>query len=94
MSAFSVAQLAIYSVLVCPALYLTLCHRRDGVLGWAYLMVFCILRITGGALSIHSSGSGAKIISSVGISPMLLALDGILHEACVFISGEQHDSAD
>ncbi|KAK9576608.1 hypothetical protein V6Z92_009872 [Aspergillus fumigatus] len=86
MSAFSVAQLAIYSVLVCPALYLTLCHRRNGVLGWGYLMVFCILRITGGALSIHSSGSGAKIISSVGISPMLLALDGILHEARVYRS--------
>ncbi|KAF7161696.1 hypothetical protein CNMCM5623_007183 [Aspergillus felis] len=84
MSAFSVAQLAIYSALVCPALYLALCHRRRGLLGWGYLLVFCILRITGGALSIHSSGSGAKIISSVGISPMLLALEGILHEARVY----------
>ncbi|GIK03832.1 hypothetical protein Aspvir_007907 [Aspergillus viridinutans] len=84
MSASSVAQLAIYSVLVCPALYLTLCHHRWGLLGWGYLLAFCILRITGGGLSIHSSGSGAKIISSVGISPMLLALDGILHEARVY----------
>lgn len=83
MSAFSVAQLTIYSVLVCPAVYLTLCHHRRGLLGWGYLLAFCILRITGGALSIHSSSSGAKIISSVGISPVLLALDGILHEACV-----------
>ncbi|KAF4170155.1 hypothetical protein CNMCM6936_003343 [Aspergillus lentulus] len=84
MSALSVAQLAIYSVLVCPAVYLTLCHHRRGLLGWGYLLAFCILRITGGALSIHSSGSGAKIISSVGISPLLLALDGILHEARVY----------
>ncbi|KAF4186764.1 hypothetical protein CNMCM8927_005041 [Aspergillus lentulus] len=84
MSAFAVAQLAIYSVLVCPAVYLTLCHHRRGLLGWGYLLAFCILRITGGALSIHSSGSGVKIISSVGISPMLLALDGILHEARVY----------
>ncbi|PKX90562.1 uncharacterized protein P174DRAFT_514613 [Aspergillus novofumigatus IBT 16806] len=81
MSAFSVAQLAIYSVLVCPAVYLTLYHHRRGLLGWGYLLAFCILKITGGALSIHSSSSGAKIISSVGISPLLLALDGILHEA-------------
>ncbi|KAF4161502.1 hypothetical protein CNMCM6069_003408 [Aspergillus lentulus] len=84
MSAFAVAQLAIYSVLVCPAVYLTLWHHWRGLLGWGYLLAFCILRITGGALSIHSSSSGAKIISSVGISPMLLALDGILHEARVY----------
>ncbi|KAF4183374.1 hypothetical protein CNMCM8060_003286 [Aspergillus lentulus] len=34
--------------------------------------------------AIYPSGSGAKIISSVGISPLLLALDGILHEARVY----------
>lgn len=34
-------------------------------------------------MSIKSNSPGADIISSIGISPLLLAVDGILHEAYV-----------
>ncbi|CAD0100481.1 unnamed protein product [Aureobasidium mustum] len=47
-------------------------------------MVFCSLRIIGGALSIaNGKGMAAKIISSVALSPLLLAATGLLHEVRV-----------
>ncbi|KAL2821319.1 hypothetical protein BDW59DRAFT_164202 [Aspergillus cavernicola] len=84
MSGLSIAQLAIFAVFSPPILYLIYRHRRRGFLGWGYLLAFCILRITGGGLSINSSSAGAQIISSIGLSPMLLSLDGILHEARIY----------
>lgn len=33
------------------------------------------------AMNSHDDNSGADIISSIGISPLLLALDGLLHES-------------
>lgn len=71
------AELAIYAALSLPVLYLVVRHSPAGLLGWLYLFAFCTLRIVGGALS----SSSASIISSIGLSPLLLAASGILHEA-------------
>ncbi len=71
------AELAIYATLSPPVLYLLIRHSPAGLLGWFYLFAFCTLRIVGGALSSSSAG----IISSIGLSPLLLAASGILHEA-------------
>ena len=75
------AELAIYIALAIPTLYLLVKHGRPGFLGWLFLFVFCSLRIIGSALGLKSSSPTAGIISSVGLSPLLLATSGILHEA-------------
>ncbi|KAF9890657.1 hypothetical protein FE257_005788 [Aspergillus nanangensis] len=77
----SAATCAIYAVLAIPVLYLLVRHRRYGLLGWLFLFLFCTIRIIGGALAINSTSVAANIISSVGLSPLLLATSGILHEA-------------
>lgn len=78
------ADLAIYAVLIIPAAYCLWTHAPHGIVGWAYLVIFCSLRIIGGALSVsNGKGVAAKIISSVALSPLLLAATGLLHEVRV-----------
>ncbi|KIA75726.1 hypothetical protein HK57_00461 [Aspergillus ustus] len=85
MPGLPIAQLAIYAPLTLPVLYLLYTHGRHGFLAWAYLLAFCILRMTGGALAVSDpTNAGAQIISSIGLSPMLLSLEGVLHEARVY----------
>ncbi|KAL1882533.1 hypothetical protein Plec18167_002949 [Paecilomyces lecythidis] len=77
----STAELVIYVILIIPILYLLVKHGRNGLLGWLFLSFFCVLRIVGGGLAIKSSSPAATIISNVGLSPLLLATGGLLHEA-------------
>lgn len=85
MTATSTAELAIYAPLSIPTLYILLKHGRAGLIGWAYLLAFCTLRIVGGTMDLSGSAA-AGIISSVGLSPLLLAAFGILQEAYCSIS--------
>ncbi len=83
-TALATALLIIYLILSPPVLYITIRHgfRGFAILGWGYLFLFCTLKIVGNALQLKdSSSSGAAIVSSVGLSPLLLATVGILHEA-------------
>lgn len=80
MTATSTAELAIYAILSIPNIYILFKHGRTGFLGWIYLFVFCTLRIVGGAMDLAGS-TAAGLISSVGLSPLLLAAFGILREA-------------
>ncbi|KAK1244033.1 hypothetical protein MKX08_002171 [Trichoderma sp. CBMAI-0020] len=80
MTAISTAELIIYATLSIPTLYILFKHGRDGLLGWIYLFAFCSLRVIGSAMDL-SGNTSAGIISSVGLSPLLLAASGILHEA-------------
>ena len=75
------AELAIYAVLSVPVLFLLFRHGVVGLLGWLYLFAFCSLRIVGGAMSLKAGSSSSSIISNVGLSPLLLAASGLLHEA-------------
>jgi hypothetical protein len=79
----SAAKLAIYLILVQPALFCLWKHGRTGFLGWLYVQIFCVLRIATGAIGLHGNqtGEAAVILNSVGLSPLLLAISGILHEA-------------
>lgn len=83
-SAYASAVLAIYLVLSLPAVYTAYKHgvqNRLAWLGWGYFILFCILRITGSAMQIADpESSGAAIISSVGLSPLIIGAAGILHE--------------
>jgi hypothetical protein len=82
MPGLDTAQLVVYSTLSIPIFYITSRHGLPGLLAWLYLLVFCSLRIVGGALALGGNNSqSAALISNIGISPLLLAISGILHEA-------------
>ncbi|GAD98758.1 conserved hypothetical protein [Paecilomyces variotii No. 5] len=85
MAALPIAQLIIYCVLVLPILYCLYRHGKPGLLGWLYLFIFCTLRIVGSGLEMghggNSSSSSALLVNNIGLSPLLLAAVGILHEA-------------
>lgn len=85
MTALSTAELIIYATLSIPTLYILVKHGRAGLLGWLFLFAFCSLRIIGSAIDL-SGNTSAGIISSVGLSPLLLAASGILHEAYCSVS--------
>ncbi|RMJ13619.1 hypothetical protein CDV36_006727 [Fusarium kuroshium] len=79
----SAAKLAIYIVFAQPALYCLFKHGKVGLLGWFYVQTFCVLRIVTGGIGLHGSNTstGSIILSSIGLSPLLLAASGVLHEA-------------
>lgn len=79
----SAAKLAVYIVLIQPALYCLWKHGKTGFLGWFYVQLFCVLRIATGGLGLHGSSTGISgvVLSSIGLSPLLLAIAGVLHEA-------------
>ena len=84
--ALAIGTLIVYVILVQPTIYCLWKHGKRGLLGWLYLQLFCVIRIIGNALQLHadatnSSGTTSLIISNVGLSPLLLATAGILHEA-------------
>ncbi|RAL10323.1 uncharacterized protein BO97DRAFT_456489 [Aspergillus homomorphus CBS 101889] len=84
-SGLRITQLALYAPLTLPTLYLLFRHGRHGLLAWLYLLAFCILRVTGAAMGLNDPhNAGAQIISNIGLSPLLLSIDGVLHEARIY----------
>ncbi|KAL7954560.1 hypothetical protein V8C34DRAFT_319769 [Trichoderma compactum] len=79
----SAAKLAIYLVLFQPALFCLWKHGKTGFLGWLFVQLFCVLRIATSGIGLHGNqkGEAAVILNSIGLSPLLLAISGILHEA-------------
>ncbi|KNG89878.1 integral membrane protein [Aspergillus nomiae NRRL 13137] len=76
------ADLAVYLFLVPFVLYVYWSHGWIGWLPWTNLLIFCTVRVIGGAIGVNDSSSiAANIISGIGISPLLLAIDGLLYEA-------------
>ncbi|CRG87717.1 Woronin body major protein [Talaromyces islandicus] len=76
------ADLVVYLVLFPITCYIFITHRWTGFLPWYYLCIFCLARIVGGALGSHDNSSlPANIIQSVGIAPLVLGVDGLVHEA-------------
>lgn len=81
---YAAATLAIYLTLIIPAAYTAAKHGFEAMawLGWVYFIAFCILRIIGSALQLAApTSTSAAIISSVGLSPLTIAISGVLHEA-------------
>jgi hypothetical protein len=82
----AVAEVAIYALLVIPSIYVLIKHGWQGLNGWIFLSGFCMLRIIGCALQISDDKKGSisntpAIISGIGLSPLILAFIGILHES-------------
>ncbi|KAF5502246.1 hypothetical protein CGCA056_v014625 [Colletotrichum aenigma] len=93
---YSLAVLIIFITLSVPTLFVTFKHGVRGwaTLGWGYLFIFCSLKIIGSGMALGDSGSsGATIVSSVGLSPLLLALSGALHEARFYHTSPSKRSA-
>jgi hypothetical protein len=82
-ASLAAALVAIYAVLSLPVLYIAFRHglRGGALVGWGYLFIFCTLKMVGNGIQLgNPESSGAAIVSSVGLSPLLLAAAGILHE--------------
>ncbi|KAF4617998.1 hypothetical protein G7Y89_g15007 [Cudoniella acicularis] len=82
----NIATIPVYAILLQPILYCAWKHGAAGLLGWLILNMFCSVRIIGSILSLHAeatndSGSLPIIISNIGLSPLILGLAGVLHEA-------------
>ena len=78
----AIATIIIYAVLLQPTLYCFWAHGRHGFLGWFYLQIFCLLRIIGNAVAVADpKNTHTTLINNIGLSPLLLATAGILHEA-------------
>ncbi|KAJ5256727.1 hypothetical protein N7478_012831 [Penicillium angulare] len=81
------AQIVFYATAFIPAFFCFAKHGKHGLAGWLYVMAMCGLRLVGNGMAYHSlSTTGkpnptAQIISGIGLSPILLAALGILHEA-------------
>lgn len=83
-STLSTALVVIYATLSLPTIYVAVKHgfKTIAVLGWAYVFIFCTLRVIGAAMTLSNPKStGAAIVGNIGLSPLLLAAGGILHEA-------------
>jgi hypothetical protein len=81
----SIAQLSLYALFAPLILFCLVKHGKHGLFGWLFLLIFSGLRITTSVLTIrdrsfHSGTAGASIINSIGLSPLLLADFGMLHQ--------------
>ena len=81
----SCVELAIYLPLVPIVLYLAYRHGKHGLLGYISLNLFVPLRIVADIISIADRNDttpsiASAVVSSIGLSPLLLCLAGLLHE--------------
>ncbi|KAH8879160.1 hypothetical protein GQ53DRAFT_855258 [Thozetella sp. PMI_491] len=77
------AVVAIYVLLTPPVLYIAFRHGVKGgaLLGWGYLFLFCTIKMVGAGLQLPDKPTtGASIVASIGLSPLLLSAAGVLHE--------------
>ena len=81
MDSLATAELIIYILFSLPVLFVLVRHMPEGLMGWGYLFAFCAIRLVAGALTMKSTNTAGSTISNVGLSPLLLTLCGILHEA-------------
>ncbi|ETS76270.1 hypothetical protein PFICI_11657 [Pestalotiopsis fici W106-1] len=82
------AILAIDILLSFPAIYNIFKHglRHGAILGWAYFFIFLTLRIVSSALQLSDSKSStASLVASIGLSPLLLATLGLVHESRSYV---------
>ncbi|GAB7323472.1 hypothetical protein MBLNU13_g05919t1 [Cladosporium sp. NU13] len=86
-SILSSVELALYALLVPLALFIAYRHGRHGILGYFYLNISIAVRIAAAVCQIIDDNNNTNtpslataILSSIGLSPLLLAISGILHE--------------
>lgn len=86
-SILSSVELALYALLAPPALFIAYRHGRHGILGYFYLNISIAVRIAAAICQLIDNNNdnttapsrATLILSSIGLSPLLLATSGILH---------------
>ncbi|KAL4910004.1 hypothetical protein BDW74DRAFT_46624 [Aspergillus multicolor] len=77
-----VADLVLYIPLFPLVVYNFYTHRWTGFLAWYGLGIFCGIRIAAGAIGVSNDQSiAANILIGIGTSPLILSIDGLVHEA-------------
>lgn len=93
-SILSSVELALYAIIVPLALFIAYRHGRHGILGYFYLNISIAVRIAAAISQLVNNNSNnannndpaatlsltTAILSSIGLSPLILAISGILHE--------------
>jgi len=91
------AVMVFYAPIALLALALTIRHGFKREAGWIFLLTFSIIRIVGGAMMVAAQSqtppsidlyTGAVILESVGLSPLLLATMGFVGSAGEAAFGE------
>ncbi|KAI1653461.1 hypothetical protein F4813DRAFT_383245 [Daldinia decipiens] len=83
-TALPVALLVIYLTTSPSLIYIAIKHglKHGAIIGWSFLFIFCALRIVASATEIHDTHNpSAALVASIGLSPLLAAACGILHES-------------
>lgn len=86
-TALPIVTLVIFIILINPITFCLFKHGRHGILGWATIQIFCGIRIVGSIIQIqqehtHSTDkTTVLLLNNIGLSPLLLAALGVLHEA-------------
>lgn len=83
--ALALAELIYFIPSSIPVTYCLWKHRRTGLAGWTLLLAFVLLQLIGSGLTVSAGQHGkpsstAIIITSVGLSPLMLGLAGVVHE--------------
>lgn len=83
--ALALAELLYYIPSIVPVLYCFWKHKKAGILGWLFLSAFLLLQIVGSILTLAVGENGtpsstAVTLTSIGLSPLLLAIAGIVNE--------------
>jgi hypothetical protein len=88
----AIAQIVLYSIFLAGAIYLALVHGFGRNAGWLYLVLFSLIRIVGSAFRVATLNSAAiwlfigwNTLNSIGVSPLILILLGLLSRVLVNI---------
>lgn len=82
----SIAELAIYPVILLANIFVLVRHGLNRQSGWIFLAIFCLIRIIGAGFGVAAGKKPddvndiewSAILGSIGISPLLLATMGLL----------------
>ena len=92
-----IVELVIYLVISPVVLYLGYKHGRNAILGYFYLTAFCTIKIVSDIVQIADNrpqgqppSIAAGVLSSVGLSPIMLAWSGFLHEIHNYLFALSH----
>lgn len=85
-------ELVFYALLLPFVIFLGWRHGRHGILGYFYLNAYCAVRVVADIIELLPANRDAThptistaVLSSIGLSPLLLGLSGFLHEAHVYL---------
>lgn len=86
-TALAITQLVLYILLLPPLVFLLVKYKKHSLPGYIYILLFTILQLISASLQLSNPKSTtSSIISTVGLSPVLLGLAGILNSAHISLS--------